>query len=512
MVSLLPEFIANYWYLFLIFIGFVYLFIKMYPAYKTSVYNKPLKPFLFYSKQIFTGILIIFAFVILGRGGFQLKPIGVIAAARYTQPEYMGLVLNSPFTVVKTMGRNALHNPNYYDDEQVNQMYTPLHQFNKQVHFKKKNVVVIILESFGKEYSGFLNDTVGYTPNLDSIMQKGLTFTQAFANGKRSIDALPAIISSIPCVMDNAFITSLYNSNRIQSIGEILKNEGYQTSFYHGGTNGTMGFDNFIKLAGISSYYGLNEYVDRADFDGNWGIFDEPYLNYFCRQISQMQEPFFTSVFTLSSHHPYTIPEQYAGVFPKGSLVNQESIAYADFALGKFFKQAEKQSWYANTLFVLTADHTAQADASFYKTNVGKYAVPIVFYAPGDTLVRGLSDQVCQQTDIFPSILDYLGYSKPFIAFGNSVFNEKSPQFAISYTNGLYQFIYDNYALHFDGISMVAVDSISGNQLLELPVKDTIRTPIRKGKDILKAYIQQFNVRMEQNAMKESSTDLTKSN
>ncbi len=137
-------------------------------------------------------------------------------------------------------------------------------------------------------------------------MQQGLTFTNAFANGKRSIEALPSILSSLPAIMDNAFVTSLYSSNPIESLAAILKNKGYQTSFFHGGKNGTMGFDNFTKLVGIDAYFGLNEYPNEEDYDGNWGIYDEPYLQYFCNQISLMKEPFFTSVFTLSSHHPYS--------------------------------------------------------------------------------------------------------------------------------------------------------------------------------------------------------------
>jgi phosphoglycerol transferase MdoB-like AlkP superfamily enzyme len=504
-IALLPEFIKDYWFLFLFFALFIYVFTRLYPNQKEEA--KPEKRFsaLKLGLQLLIGSVVLFFMIILGRGGFQLKPIGVIAAVKYTSPEYTGLVLNSPFTVVKTWGRKVLPNPNYFDSQQLDSIFNPEIKLNHKQKFRNKNVVIIILESFGREYSGFLNNNQGFTPNLDSIMQQGLTFTQAFANGKRSIEALPSILSSLPAIMDNAFVTSLYSSNHIESLAAILKNKGYQTSFFHGGKNGTMGFDNFTKLAGIDAYFGMNEYPNEEDYDGNWGIYDEPYLQYFCKQISQMKEPFFTSVFTLSSHHPYSIPEKYAGKFPKGNLINLESIGYADFALKRFFETAEKQPWYKNTLFVLTADHTAQAEADFYKTNVGKYAVPLVFFAPGDKKLNGLSERICQQTDIFPSVLDYLRYSEPFVAFGTSVFRNTPEGFAIAYSNGLYQLVYDNYAIHFNGNKVVSIDTLLVQPLNPLPALDSVVVETQAGEQLLKGIIQQFNVRMEENLMKFNS-------
>ncbi|MGD9995273.1 MAG: LTA synthase family protein [Salinivirgaceae bacterium] len=505
-IALLPEFIKDYWFLFLFFALFIYVFARLYPNQKVSETKSEKRfPALKLGLQLLIGSVVLFIMIIFGRGGFQLKPIGVIAAVKYTSPEYAGLVLNSPFTVVKTWGRKVLHNPNYFDAQQLDSIFNPEIKLNHQQKFRNKNVVIIILESFGREYSGFLNNNQGYTPNLDSIMQQGLAFTNAFANGKRSIEALPSILSSLPAIMDNAFVTSLYSSNHIESLAAILKSKGYQTSFYHGGKNGTMGFDNFTKLAGIDAYFGMNEYPNEEDYDGNWGIYDEPYLQYFCNEISQMKEPFFTSVFTLSSHHPYSIPEKYTGKFPQGNLINIESIGYADYALKRFFETAEKQPWYKNTLFVLTADHTAQAEADFYKTNVGKYAVPLVFFAPGDNKLKGLSERICQQTDIFPSVLDYLRYNEPFVSFGSSVFREKPEGFAIAYSNGLYQLVYDNYAIHFNGSKVVSVDTLLYQPLNPILTPDSVIVDILKGEQLLKGIIQQFNVRMEENLMKYNS-------
>ncbi|OFY22411.1 MAG: hypothetical protein A2W88_07675, partial [Bacteroidetes bacterium GWF2_40_13] len=381
-VTLLPEFIKDYWYAVLLFAVLTFLFIYLYPKYSQNKFqNSPSKLYNIVVQSLL-GVIIIGLTIVLGRGGFQLKPISIITAARYAAPENIALVLNSPFTVIKTFGRQSLPNPEYFTEEELSKTFNPEQHYGDSLPMNKKNVVLIILESFGKEYSGFLNEKrTTYTPKFDSIMQLGLTCTQGYSNGKRSIEALPSIMSGIPSLMDNAFITSSYTSIHIESIGSLLKKQGYYTAFYHGGKNGTMGFDNFIKLSGIENYFGLDEYPNLADNDGNWGIFDEPYLTYFCNEISQMQEPFFASVFTLSSHHPYQLPLSHQGKYPKGNLVNLESIGYADFSLGKFFQLAAKQPWFSNTVFVLCADHTAQADEEFYKSTMGKFAIPIVFYA-----------------------------------------------------------------------------------------------------------------------------------
>jgi phosphoglycerol transferase MdoB-like AlkP superfamily enzyme len=500
--TLLPEFIKDYWYVLLIFGALVVLVVKLYPKFEESkkqwVTDKNRT-----GLQAGTGILILAILVIVGRGGIQLKPIGVISAAQYTTPENMALVLNTPFTIIKTLGWQSLTDPQYFPDDELSTAYNPVHDYGKDHLMNKKNVVIIVLESFGKEYSGFLNNKKEtFMPNLDSIMRRGLACTNAFANGKRSLDALPAIMSGIPAIMDNAFITSNYTANRIDGLGSLLQKQGYYCAFYHGGKNGTMGFDNFMKLAGVENYFGLNEYPRPQDYDGNWGIPDYPYLQYFCQELTAMKEPFFASVFTLSSHHPYQIPAEFDGKFPKGNLINLESIGYADYSLGEFFKSASKQPWYRNTLFVLCADHTAQTKGGYYKTNVGKYAIPIVLFAPGDSTLSGINTNICQHADIGPTILDYLKYPDPFIAFGTSIFDSTNLHGAVSYTNGVYQLIYRDISLNFNGKELVSVESIVGDSVMPITNNRAYTEQINKGDTLLKALIQQFNVRMAKNEMK----------
>src|SRR5690606_24927473 len=129
------------------------------------------------------------------------------------------------------------------------------------------NVVIIILESFGKEFIGFYSGEKTYTPFLDSLLGQSLTFTGGFANGKKSIEAVPSIFASIPSLQDNPYISSQYNSNRIIGLPELLKEHGYTSAFYHGATNGSMRFDSFAQFIGFDHYVGKKEYGNEAHSD-----------------------------------------------------------------------------------------------------------------------------------------------------------------------------------------------------------------------------------------------------
>src|SRR5690606_23551254 len=311
-----------------------------------------------------------------------------------------------------------------------------------------------ILESFSREYIGSFNPGLdegnykGYAPFLDSLKKHSLAFDNAYANGRKSIEALPSVISSIPGI-NEPFVLGYYSGNRINSIGGLLKQKGYHTSFFHGAPNGSMGFSSYIKMAGIDHYYGKNEYNNDADFDGIWGIWDEPFLQYFARTLNTFPQPFFSAVFSLSSHHPFEVPEQYEGKFPKGTLPVHQGIGYTDMALKKFFAAASKMPWYKNSLFVITADHSTVAWHDEYKTSLGAFAIPILIFDPSGEL-KGEVKQPVQQIDIMPSLLNYLNFDKPYFAFGSDMINYGPGNFVIQYIDGLYQIIMGDYLMQWD--------------------------------------------------------------
>ncbi len=489
--NLIPQFAHDFWHIIVIWALMIFILIRFYPKVKhlpkaseSSLLRK--------ISQSIIAVLLFFIALVPVRG-IGIRPINLNTAALYSSTQNMHIVLNTPYTIVRTIGDTGLEKPHYFSDEDALKYFNPYHQFDNSEAFKTNNVVILILESFSKEYVD-----KGYTPFLDSLSKKGLFFNNAFANGKRSIQALPSIFASIPALMDKAYATSEYSSNQINSIASVLKEKGYHTSFFHGGRNGTMGFDAFTKIAQFDNYYGLNEYPEPSHFDGHWGIFDEEYLSYYADKLNTFEEPFMSSVFTLSSHHPYTVPKKYKDVFKEGEAEITKVISYSDYALKRFFEKVSKMDWYHNTLFVITADHTGHGISRFNNNRVGGYRVPILFYHPSDTTLRGKSDKMMQQADIFPSILDYMNCKTPFIAFGNSAFREHN-SFSTNYSSGVYTMIKGDYVLLFDGDASTALYNHKKDPGLRRNIikkHPEIKTDLEQ---ILKAYIQSYNTRVIDN-------------
>ena len=479
-LALLPRFIVDYWYVPIACIVLIFFLARInrricratpLPA-DTGMHVLWMTLLQLVRLTIVTGIA-----VIAIRGGLQYIPIGLRNAVQVTDSRYVPIVLNTPFSIINSYATPALEEV-VYMPEPVAAKYIPTIKDYANGDFRKKNVVLIILESFSKEFTK-LGGRKSYTPFLDSLMDRSLVCTQAYANALHSAEGVPCVIAGIPTLMEEPFPTSNYGTNRIEALPGMLRKNGYQTAFYHGGTNGTMSFDIFASAAGYEKYYGRTEYHNEKDYDGNWGIWDEPYLQYFAQSLSKTQQPFMASVFTLSSHPPYAIPPGYAGKLPKGPLAIQPCIAYTDIALRKFFEKAAREPWFTNTLFVITPDHCSpQNSGGYYKDKMGHYAIPLLFYAPGDTTVKGVVDAPAQQLDILPSVLDYLHYPKKFFAFGNSIFRKDAPRFVINEISGSYQWLMNGYLLRTNdvkpkGLYAFPADSACRNNLL---LRESART------------------------------------
>lgn len=503
------KFIIDYWQVTLFTLILISLMVYLYGRVRCE---KPLPK----RRFIYFGVNFALVFVVLGlmiggmRGGFKhsTRPINISNAARFANtPDNVGIVLNTPFSIIRTSNKRVKTMPDYafFDKNAVADIYTTLYMPDTTKKFKPMNVVVLILESFGKEYIGELNRDLdegryaGYTPFLDSIIREGLTFDVSIANGRKSIDAIPSILASVPS-LGVPYIISPYSNNRINGIADLLRRKGYNTAFFHGAANGSMGFDSFTRIAGFERYFGLNEFNNREYYDGMWGIWDEPFLQFFADSLNSFKQPFLASVFTLSSHHPFKVPEQYTGKFKKGPSPILETIGYTDYALRKFFSRISDKSWFNNTLFVITADHANEPVHSEYSNDYGNYSVPIVFYAPGSTL-HGERNVVAQQIDIMPTILRYLNYDNEFVAFGNDLFDDSYQHFVFNTANGNYHLYMGDYLLIMEGESVSAMYNYKTDKMLTKNILGTV-PEIQKEMEIrVKAVMQVYSYRLKYNKM-----------
>lgn len=497
------QFLADYWYILFVWLMLTWLMVQLY---KRINWQGPQQrsSFSFYAGGVLLVPAIIYLFIGGARGGFahSTRPITLSNAAAYaTVPKDVNLVLNTPFAVMRTASANVIQKVHYFaSEEELSAEFNPVVAPTDTIPFVNKNVVVIILESFSKEFVGAYHSNLtlagyrGYTPFMDSLIEQSQAFQHSMANGRKSIDAMPSVIASIPSI-EVPYVLSHYSGNKINSLASLLKEKGYYTAFFHGAPNGSMGFQAFANLCGFDAYFGKDEYNNNDDYDGIWGIWDDKFFQYFANSMNGFREPFYTTLFSVSSHHPYNLPTAYEKKFSGGPKPIYRTIEYTDFALRQFFKTASRMPWFKNTLFVLTADHaSAEIGHSEYNSAWGYFAIPVFFYDP--TVDGTFSDELIQQVDIMPTVLSYLHYDKPYVTFGRDVFDETTSPFAFNYLDNLYQLFYGDYLMRFDGAKTIALFNFKRDLFL----KDDLKTQLPEVVDMMetkiKAYIQQYNNRM----------------
>ncbi len=469
--------VVQNWYLVLMLVALVMLSIKVYWKIQPKKGNGGVIRAVFYY-PIYSILLILgIAYIVIGaRGGVgrDVRPITPTNAAGYTQSAIKtAVVLSNPFCVLRTISNKQVPTPKFFDTGIADSIYSPLYTpATKDTLFasqKGKNLVIIVLESFSAEHSKLLypqihtpeNSPVPYTPFLDSLMKNSYTFVNAQANGYKSIEALPAIFSSIPS-LSMQFATHPTALTAETGIGWVLENRGYKTMFFNGSPRGSMGFDASAKLAGIKQTVSMDDYTahhGRKEYDGLWGIWDEPFLQYFAQEISETQEPFLAALFTISSHHPFKVPQKYQNKLPEGNSEIHKPIAYTDIALRKFFRTAQKQSWYDSTVFVLVADHTSYEvySGSEYRKR-GNANIVYTIHTP-DGSMNGMDSTITQQIDILPTLCHLLGVEDTVFGFGRNVFDSSKKTFAINANGGIYQWtISDSTALVYSLEELMAVE------------------------------------------------------
>lgn len=500
------KFMIDYWPVVLFTFLLIFLMVVLYNK-AVAVKPSPRNKIIYYSLNVLAVPIIAGLIVIGARGGYRhsTRPISISNAARFVNnPRDAAIVLNTPFSLIRTFDKKPLIKYQFFDNAKLTSLYNPHYIPAPAGKFKQENIVIFIIESFAKEYFGVFNKDLeggtykGYTPFLDSLVAQSLTFDVSLANGKKSIEAMPAVLASVPS-LGTPYTISNYANDKVNGLPELLRTKGYYTAFFHGAPNGSMGFDSFSRMVGFNDYFGLSQYPNPKDFDGMWGVWDEPFFSFFCKKMSTFREPFMTAIFTISSHHPFKVPEKYKDKFPKGSAPILQTIGYTDYSLRKFFKEASTQPWYNNTLFVITADHTNETVHREYQNNFGSFCVPIIFFKPGSDL-HGVKNRIAQQLDIMPTILNYLNYDGEYIAFGNNLFDDTYDSFAFNTTAGnTYQLFMKDHLLEMVDNKPVGLYNYKKDRYLAnnlLGKEDSIQSPMEEK---LKAIIQTYNSRLIDN-------------
>jgi phosphoglycerol transferase MdoB-like AlkP superfamily enzyme len=499
--ELFTSFFVRYWQVWVVWVlfwGALYFIIR---------YLRPIDSFESKHSQFDFAFLSVFVIMVGVRGGdlsHSTRPLGLNHAGEYVRKaDQVALVFNTPFTIFKTLGKQRAERLKYFDSiHKLEKVFNPVYLPDTLNTFKPLNIVIFVIESYSEEASGIVNsdkNTGDFTPFLDSLRLHSLYSEQSIANGKKSIEALPAIWCGIPS-LKQPFVLSPFSGNTLNSLPSLLKQKGYHTSFFHGAPNGSMGFKSFANLMGIDHYYGKDQYPNEMDYDGIWGIWDEEFLLFMEKQVAGFPQPFFSTVFTLSSHDPFKIPQRYKGKFKRGPHPIYETLSYTDMAIRKFFEKAKNKPWFNNTLFVFSGDHTSShASLPEFSNSVGRFRVPIFFYLPHNSNFSKTTKNI-QQIDVMPSVLGYLNYPKPFLSFGKNIFDAKGNNFAINHY-GEFQWYSDKYVMQFEGdkpkgLFNFVQDSDLKNNLLHREINIS-----KKMEKDFKAFLQQYQNRMIDNEL-----------
>jgi phosphoglycerol transferase MdoB-like AlkP superfamily enzyme len=288
----------------------------------------------------------------------------------------------------------------------------------------KFNVVVVSSESFGAEFSKLHGAEKDWTPTFDSYAKQGLWFANTYASGTRTVRGLEAITSSFPPIPTVSILRRPGNQG-IGSWGKVMNDLGYQSSFLYGGYGYFDDMNRFFSGNGF-------QVLDRTDienvrFENVWGVADEDLfdraIQHFGEQY-QAGKPFFSIIMTTSNHKPFTFRPglEQEGIKPEGGG-RQSGVRYADYALGYFLREAARQPWFDNTIFVVVADHGARVYGKA-EIPLETYEIPLMVYSPKHIAPRQV-DTLMTQIDIAPTVLGLLGlsYEAPF--FGIDALHEQ---------------------------------------------------------------------------------------
>lgn len=435
------------------------------------------------------------------RGGMtrMTRPITLSNAMLYTADGLKAnLILSNPFCILRTAGNGgSAKYVKHFSDEELPQRFTPVHEAADSAAYDLagRNVVIFIMESMSAEHSAELCPEVyaetpvkGFTPFLDSLMREGLTFRRMYANGTRSIQAMPSVLGSIPSFR-TPFVLMPESLGASRQLPAILASMGYSTAFFCGSESGSMGFGAYARSAGIERLVSREDYEARhgkGDFDGYWGIWDEPFLQFLGEELGTMPEPFFATLFTLSSHHPFVVPDEYAATLPDGYTKIHKGAAYDDMAFRRFFERygGGGNGWFQRTIFVFVADHvSSEKFAPQTRTYPGNMHIIGFIHTP-DGALRGEVREVTQQLDLMPTLLGLLGNRERYFAFGRDVFNEpQRPRWSVSY-DGEFRALTDTATLRLDDTTQPAAP---------IPADSASRA----GLEQLQALVQQYYSRIE---------------
>lgn len=379
--------------------------------------------FLFVNGGLF---LLYSAFFILGiRGGWQLSPINQSAVYFSGVPVLNHTALNTSWNFFFSIIRQNQHRQNpytyfneSYSKSSVQALYADTCKTNMQVlNNTQPNIMLVILEGFTADIIKSLGGEKNVTPNFEELVKEGLLFSNIYANGDRTYRGIVSILSAFPTQPNTPIINEPEKTEKLPSLNKTLINNNYTTRFYYGGESEFANIKSYLLNTGYTNIIDKNNF-DKKDWNAKWGAHDHVVFNKVISDLQTQPTPFFCTVLTLSSHEPFDVPMN--PIFTQShneADLFRNSAAYTDKSLADFIKNAKKQPWYNNTLFIFIADHGNNLP-KYYNNNYfpNRHKIPMLWF--GNVLNK-----------------EYMGKIIPTIGSQNDLANTLFSQMQLPTTN-----------------------------------------------------------------------------
>ncbi|WP_439882974.1 LTA synthase family protein [Pontibacter sp. MBLB2868] len=394
------------------------------------------------------------------RGGWQQIPINQSVVYFSEKPYANHAGLNMPWNLMHALLKynKTSSNPYHYMDEHkaegiVKSLYKNSPSDTLDIlNTQRPNVLFIILESYTAKFVGSLGGETGVTPHLDSLAAQGINFTNMYASGDRSEKGMVALLSGYPVQTITSIIKTPKKTEKLPQLSKVFEKQGYSTSYYYGGE---------LEFANIKSFLlngGYDKLIDKYDFDpstynSKWGAHDHVLFDRVLQDLKQEKKPFFTTVYTLSSHEPFEIPitPKYPG--SDNEALFRNSVYYTDWALGRFIEQAKKEAWWKNTLVVLVADHGHPLPGYDPNHAPSKFHIPFILTG-GAVKQKGIAiTTVGAQTDIATTLLEALKLPHSDFAWGRDLLSAPDNPFAFYVFNDGFGLVTPQGVVTYDNVA-----------------------------------------------------------
>jgi phosphoglycerol transferase MdoB-like AlkP superfamily enzyme len=439
-----------------IFILLVVLFIFIYKKYFNFFIDRKQKVF-HVADSLFSLFLIAFLFVPI-RGGIQKIPMN-ISDVYFSEKIFADhAAINLPWNIMfSILNRHNPQNPfDYFSKEKSQELVNSLYDTGPKkipsiLSVEKPNIIIIILESYTAKWVGCLGGVPGVTPNLDSIAADGLLFTNIYAAGDRSEKGQAAVLSGYPNQAITSIIKTPTKTSQLPSINQSLEKLGYHSGYTYGGE---------LEFANIKSYL-VNIHVDKLiskysfpvdERTTSWGVHDQYVFDRFYHDIQKEKEPFFATLFTLSSHEPYDVPMKTKFAGSDRTTLFKNSVYYTDSIVGSFIRRMKKDPLWQNTLIVFVADHGHALPGNDPNDRPSKFHIPLIF-SGGALTLKGKINTIGSQTDIATTILDQLHLPTNNFKWGKDLLDSSAKQFAFYSFNNGFGFVTPGGTETFDNVS-----------------------------------------------------------